>query len=148
MLMQQQQQPLPPATNSYILKKPEKKEYGWLEHDLMTYINDLKCEHFIEDTNSHFSLMKITNFDIIHHQCRDDSLQYSKRYYETIFNSDFKGYKDRICNQAMSSVIHFESDLLKSHIRSDIKKDLISNGIFIRKGRKKRLTDDCKSLKH
>ena len=44
--------------------------------------------------------------------------------------------------------IHFESDLLKLHIKSDIKKDLISNGFFVKNATKKRTTDDCKSLKH
>ena len=44
--------------------------------------------------------------------------------------------------------IHFESDLLKLHIKSDIKKDLISNGFFVKNATKKGTTDDCKSLKH
>lgn len=44
--------------------------------------------------------------------------------------------------------IHFERNLLKNHIRSDIKKDLVLNGIFVEKTKKKRTTDNCKSLKH
>ena len=52
--MLHQQQPLPSETNSYILKKPEKKKYEWYEHNLMMYIDDLEYEHFIEDTDSHF----------------------------------------------------------------------------------------------
>ena len=97
-----------------------------------------------------FSLSKKkTNFDIINHQCRGDPLQNSYHYYETIFNSDFKGYKDCSRNQAMSSNIkaelddiHFESDLLKLHIKLHIKKDLISNGFFVKNAGKKRRTDD------
>ena len=76
---------------------------------------------------------------------RGDPLQNSLRYYETIFDNDFKNYEDRPPNQVISSAvkadrndIHFECNLLKSHIKSDIEKDLISNGIFIRKSRKKR----------
>ena len=95
----------------------------------MTYIDNLKYEHIIEDTDSHFSGARI-----IHHECRDDPLQNFKYYYKTIFNNDFNGYEDRTHNQVMSSTIkaerddiHFEGDLLKSHIKSDIKKDLISN---------------------
>ena len=38
--------------------------------------------------------------------------------------------------------IHFESDLLKSHIKLDIKKDFISNGFFVKNASKKRRTDD------
>ena len=67
--MLHQQQPLPSETNPYILKKPEKKKYEWYEHNLMMYIDDLEYEHFIEDTDSHFSCVKVTNFDLIHYQC-------------------------------------------------------------------------------
>ena len=80
--------------------------------------------------DSHFSRAKTINFDIIHHQCCGDPLQNSRQYYETIFNSDFKGYEDRTHNHAVSSVIkaecddiHFKSNLLKLHIKSDIKKE-------------------------
>ena len=64
-------------------------------------------------------------------------------------------YDDHTRNQVMSSAIktkrgdiHFESDFLKSHIKSDIKKDLISNDFFVKNAKKKRTTADCKSLKH
>ena len=50
----------------------------------MTYIDNLKYEHFIEDTDSYFSQAKIINFDIIHHECRGNPLQNSLKYYETI----------------------------------------------------------------
>ena len=137
MQQQQQQQPLPLATNSYIPKKPEKKKYNWFEHDLMKYIDDLKYEHFFEDTDSLFSRVKIRNFDIIHHQCCGEPLQNSVYYYETICNRDFKGYEDRTCNPVMLSAIkaerndiHFKDKLLKKHIRSDIIKYLTSNGFL------------------
>ena len=121
----------------------------------MTYIDDLKHEHFIEDMELHFSRVKITDFDIINHQGCSDPLQSSLQYYETIFNSGFKSYENRTHNQMMSSAIKatlddidFKSNLLKSHIKSDIRKDLISNGFFVKNARKKRTNDDCKSLKH
>ena len=63
----------------------------------------------------------------IHYQCHGDPLQNSQAYYETIFNSDFKGYEDCTRCQVMSSAIkadsddiHFQGDLLKIHIKSDI----------------------------
>ena len=110
--MQRQQQPLPLATNSYIPKKPEKKKYEWYEHDLMTYIGDLKYKHFIEDTDSHFSCAKVTKFDLMQRQCCGDPLQNSQHYYEAIFSSDFNGYEDRIRNQVMSSTIKAERNVI------------------------------------
>ena len=74
--MYQQHHPL--TANSYIPKSSEKTKYESFEHDLMTYLDNLKYEHFIEDIDSHFSRAKITNFNILHHQCRSDPLQNSR----------------------------------------------------------------------
>lgn len=142
-MQQQQQQQKPLSVNCYIPKKKEKKKYEWYEHDLMTYINDLKYEHFVEDMDSRFTRAKITNIDLIHHQCHGDKLQNSQCCYETIFNKDFKYYKDSACNQAISfevrsdrDDIHFECNILKKYMRSDVKKALMSNGILLGKVRK------------
>ena len=51
--MHQQHHPL--TTNYYIPKSSEKRKYEWFEHDLTTYIDDLKYKHFIEGMDSHFS---------------------------------------------------------------------------------------------
>ena len=67
----------------------------------MTYIDNLKYKQFVEDMDSHFSRAEIPNFDLIHHQCRGDKLQNSRRHYETIFDSDFKNYEDCTHNQTM-----------------------------------------------
>ena len=140
--MHQKQHQKPLMTISYIPTKPEKE---WYKHDLMTYLDDLKYKQFTEDMDSHFSRAKIT-------QCRDDPLQNSQYYQETIFNSGFKNYEDRSHNQTISSVvktelddIHFKCDLLKIHIKSDIEKKLISMSLLIKKSRKNHTTDDCKS---
>ena len=66
--------------------------------NMMTFIDDLKYEHFVEDMDSHFSRAKITNFDLIHHHRRGSKLQNSQRYDGTIFDKDFKYYKDCACD--------------------------------------------------
>ena len=139
--------------NFRIPKVPEKKKYEWLEHDLMMYYDDLKYKDFTGNMGSHFSMAKIVNFNIIHHECHGDKLKNPRTYYETICNNDFKNYEDDVRNRAMPSAIKserdevcFEHHLLKSHLE----KDLISNGFFITgRGRgRKRATKYCKSLKH
>ena len=75
-------------TNSYFPKKPEKKD-EWCDHGLMTYIADSKYKQFVADMDSHFSRVKITNFDLINHHCRGDRLQNSRRDFKTIFDKDF-----------------------------------------------------------
>ena len=126
-------------TNSYISKKTQKKKYEWYEHDLMTYIDDLKCENFVLDMDSHFSRAKVVNFDIIHHQCCGDKLNNPEEYYQTIYDKDFVNYENHLCNEAVLSAIksecnniRFERDFVNRHIKRDVEKDLISNGIFIK----------------
>ena len=119
----------------------------------MTYIDDLKYEQFVEDMDSHFSRVRISNFDLFHHQCCGGSLRDFHRHSKTIFDSDFEDYEDRGCNQVISSAvrserddIHFERDLPKTYIKSNIEKDSILNSLFIKKRKKKRTIDDCKRL--
>lgn len=120
----------------------------------MTYIADSKYKQFVADMDSHFSRVKITNFDLINHHCRGDRLQNSRRDFKTIFDKDFQNYEDHAGNQVILFTvkterddIHFERSLLKSHIKSNIEMDLISNSSFIKKTRKKLMTNNCKSLK-
>ena len=84
---------------------------------------------------------------MISDQCLGDQIQNRQRYFKATFNSDFNSYDDRTHNQVMLSAIkakgddiHFEGDLLKSHIKSDIKKDLISNNFFVKNTKKQRTT--------
>ena len=66
--------PIANHISGYIPKKTEKENYEWYEHDLMTYIDVLKYKQFVENMDSHFSRAKITNFDMIHHQCQGNQL--------------------------------------------------------------------------
>ena len=66
--------------NEYIPTKG-KTEFKWYEHYLlMPYIDDLKYNEFIENTDEYFQKAKIINFDIIHHECKGDELEYSKSF--------------------------------------------------------------------
>ena len=55
-----------------------KSRYKWYEQDLMPYIDDLKCNEFIESIDENFQKAKIINFNIIHHECRGDHLNIQK----------------------------------------------------------------------
>lgn len=71
----------------------------------MNYIDDLKYKNFTEDMGSHFSRVKIVNFDLTHHQCRENKLNNPRHFYEKIRDKDFKNYEDGVRNRAMSSAI-------------------------------------------
>ena len=72
-------------TNSYILKYvPE--NLPWYECDgLITWYNQGKCYDFLRDINKYFCEAKISNFDIIHRECRGEVFPPDLlRYYQTI----------------------------------------------------------------
>ena len=76
----------------------------------MTYIDNLKYDNFINNMDSHFSNAKVTNIDIIHHQCCGNELENLQQYYKTIFDKDFINYENHVCNQEISSAIKAERD--------------------------------------
>ena len=62
------------SANSYVppYVSPDLK---WYERDgLMTYVDRPKYERFEKDRESYLQNAKITDFDIIHHECRGDEL--------------------------------------------------------------------------
>ena len=132
--------------NNYIPTKG-KTEYKWYEHDLISYIDVLKYNEFIKNVDDHFQRAKVINFDIIYQECRGDELEYSKKFYQTIENKDFKNHDNNIREEALTSAI--KSERKDVYINSTlIKKNLTSNGIFVKRSkRNKKTTDDFKSLK-
>ena len=54
------------------------------EHSLGDTLDRQKYQKIINNPSYHFTYSYVTNFDIIHHECRGDKLQNSKEYYETI----------------------------------------------------------------
>ena len=124
--------------NSYIPEAPEKRKYEWYEHNLRSYIDNLKHKGFIENMLAYFSHAKIIHFDLIHHYCWGDELKNHKKYHKTIQKHDFKNYEHDVRNQAVSSAIkserdnvRFERHLLKSHIQQD--------GFFVILARRRKL---------
>ena len=89
-------------------------------HDLHTRFNKDKYDKIISDFDYHFSNCFITNFDLIHNECRGDKLEYGKKFYQTVFSDQLKKNlkeKDRrnFCAYAIKSErkdLYFEK---KSH---------------------------------
>ena len=112
----------------------------------------------INDPDYHLENCFITNFDLIHNECRGDKLTHRRKYYETLFN---KKIKDEILsennqNRFISSAIkveqkdlNIEKSVFKEHFnRKTIEEKLEKKGVFLSsmKKRKNLKTDDCKSL--
>ena len=114
----------------------------------------------VNDPDYHFDNCFITNFDLIHHQCKGDELSYSKKHYETISNKKIKEEiaSEDVRNRFVSTAIKserkdktIEKQIFKQHFNREIvEENLQKKGVFLSSMKKranfKRKTDDCKSL--
>ena len=75
----------------------------------------------LNDPDYHFENSFVTNFYLIHHQCRGDELSYSKKHYETIAN---KKIKEEILDE------NVRNRFICSAIRSERKDEAIEKKFF------------------
>ena len=132
------------------------------EHSLGDTLDKQKYEKIVNNPGYHFTNSYVTNFDIIHHECRGDKLQNSKEYYETIFKESInkeieENKKIYFISEAINSErkdVFLKKNLVTEHFnRLEMQEKLEKQGIFLSSMRrrafnkkKKKYTDDCKSL--
>ena len=97
---------VPYNPNNYLTK-------GICEHSLGDTLDREKYQKIINNPNYHFTNSYVTNFDIIHHECRGGKLQNSKKDYETIS-------KEAVDKEiARNKKTHFISEAINSE-RKDV----------------------------
>ena len=70
--------------NNYVPTKPKfYNENGKV--DLDSQLQQMTFNEIIFDPNNFFEKVHITNFDLIHNECRGDELKHDRQYYETLF---------------------------------------------------------------
>ena len=140
--------------NSYVLTKVTETD-----KDLDLKLKEMKYNDIVKDFDFDFENCYITNFDLIHHECRGDKLQFSRKFCETIFYDSVKKNLDEINQEKfLSSAIksersnvNIEKKLIIEHFkRESLERNLEKKGIFLSAMRKKfycKKTDECKSIK-
>ena len=145
-----------PSQNYVPTKVKPRTAYDTLDDTL----NRMTFNEIINNTDYHFENSYITNFDLIHHNCRGDPLKHTKKYYETIsyekLNNEIISKEDRasFISSAIKSErkdVFIEKKIFKEHFnREEIEKNLQKKHVFLSSMKKnaflKRKTDDCKSL--
>ena len=125
-------------------------------YDLHTRLNKMKYDKILSNLDNHFKKCYITNFDLIHNECRGDKLSHSRRFYETVFfDRMIENLSEEERRKFVASAIKSEREdlyLEKKVIAEHFKKreELESRGIYLSSMRKKfyfKRTDDCKSIK-
>ena len=93
----------------------------------------------VNDPDYHFENCYISNFDLIHHQCRGDELRYSRKHYETISNEKINGeiVSEDVRNRFVSSAIKserkditIEKQIFKEHFNREIVKGNLRKRVF------------------
>ena len=141
--------------NSYIPIKP-KLLNKHDKFDLDARLQQMTLEEIIQNPDNYFKNVFITNFDLIHNQRRGDELKHDRKYYETLFkeklNSEIKeiDQKNRFVSAAINSErkdVYIEKQIYEDHYsRKLLREKLNKNCVFLSNIRRKKCTDDCKSL--
>ena len=144
---------------NYVPINPTKKMSKNSGHDLDTTLQMMTFTKIVNDPDYHFENSYITNFDLIHNECRGDELSHSKKYYETIYKKNINEEIDSDCRyRFISSAIRserkdviIEKEIFSEHFdRNNLEKKLEKKGVFLSSMKKKvyisKKTDECKSL--
>ena len=59
----------------------------------------MKFNEIIENSGSYFENVKLSNFDLIHNECRGSELSFSKKHYQTL-------YKEKLNSELIDSKVH------------------------------------------
>ena len=71
--------------NNYIPYNPDNLTGCEFGRSLGESLDRQKYKKITKNPHYHFANCYITNFDLIHHECRGDKLENSREYYETIY---------------------------------------------------------------
>ena len=124
-------------------------------YDLNSRLNNIKYNEIMENLEYHFQNCYITNFDKIHHECRGDKLNFSKKHYETICYNQLKENIDEENQQNFISCairskredLHFEKKVILEHFNKlKIEKELEKDGVFLSAMKKKFFKKKCKLI--
>ena len=129
-----------PVTN-YVPHNPDNYlTRGTFEHSLGDTLDRQKYQKIMDDPKYHFANSYVTNFDIIHHECRGDKLENSKKYYETIYKKTVdeeiqENKKTYFISEAIDSEredLFLKKNVLTEHFnRLELEQKLEQQGIFL-----------------
>ena len=141
--------------NSYVPSKVTEKD-----KDLHLKLKEITYSEIFDNLNYYFKNCYITNFDSIHNECRGDKLNFSRKFYQTIFFDEVEKKikeidREKFISTAIKSEridLNIEKKLIIEHFckKESFEKTLEKKGIFLLAIRKKiyyKKTEDCKSIK-
>ena len=80
----------------------------------------MKFDEIIENSDSYFENVKLSNFDLIHHECRGGEFSFSKKHYQTLYkeklNSEFIDPKQKSSFISLAIKCHRDNVIVKKRI--------------------------------
>ena len=113
----------------------------------------MKFNEIIENSDSYFENVKLTNFDLIHNECRGSEFSFSKKHYQTLYkeklNSELIDSKQKSSCISLAIKCHrndviVEKRIIDEHFFKNFEKKIFFLSNMRRMKFKK--TDDCKKL--
>ena len=100
------------------------------------WYDEVKCQDFFENTDSHFQNLEIVNFDII--KSNGNLPEQKLKQYQTINHQEILSYPPSLQNEMMSSIfrekregMHVQKEAVMEHFKKPIKS--VGRGRFIKK---------------
>ena len=138
---------------SYVPVKPKCKLTKF--YNLDDRLKEMTFNEIVENPQKHFKDVYVTNFDLIHHECRGDPLNYSQKFYKTIYADQLKQMncieKSKFVAAAITSRrddVYLNKMVLRQHF--DIELKLMERNIFLSTMKKNafiRKKEQCNFLK-
>ena len=102
-------------------------------------LKQMTFNEIVNDPDYHFENCFVTNFALIHHECRGDELSYSKKHYETISNKKnneelvSEGVRNRFISSAIKSErkdMTIEKEVFQEHFNRKIIEENLQKRVF------------------
>ena len=117
---------------SYVPVKPNQTKF----YDLDKRLKEMTFNEVMNNPKKHFDNVYVTNFDLIHYNCRGDRLQHSEKFYKTIYSDQLEKLNSYQKSEFVSAGIkserkdvYFEKRVLMQHF--DIELKLIEQNVFL-----------------
>ena len=75
----------------------------WYDRDLVTYYKWLDYKDMADNPDHYMNKVKVVNFDIIYHKCREDPLQKFYKEHKTLEKNDLKNYPENDNKDVLSA---------------------------------------------
>ena len=96
----------------------------------------MKFDEIIENSDSYFENVKLSNFDLIYHECRGGEFSFSKKHYQTLYkeklNSEFIDSKQKSSFISLAIKCHRDDVIVEKRIIDEhFLKNVEKNFFFI-----------------